>query len=358
MPHNVPFQIVQLTPPGRGAVATLLVEGPRALAAVAARFRAKGARMLTDYPKDRLVFGHFGAAEGQEVVIRCRGEDSVEVHCLGGPAAVAMIQAALVEQGGRVCPWEDWLAVCEADPIAAAARQALAKARTARTAAILLDQYHGALRRELEEIDRAVCQGDHGSALARLDTLLARAPVGRHLTEPWQVVLAGSPNVGKSSLVNALVGYPRAIVHPAPGTTRDVVSVTTAMDGWPVELSDTAGLHAGGGAVERAGVQRAREKLAAADLVLLVFDRSVPWSEVDEDLIRAWPGGLVIHNKCDLAAAGAGRPPGVATSALTGQGVEGLVCHIAQRLVPSPPPAGVAVPFTSDQVEHLIRLRG
>jgi len=354
----VPFQIVELTPPGRGAIATLLVEGPGALAAAGASFHAKGARSLTDYPKDRLVFGHFGAADGQEVVIRCRAQDSVEVHCLGGPAAVAMIQTALLEQGGHVCAWEDWIAAHETDPIAAAARQALAKARTLRTSAILLDQYHGALRLELADIDRALRTGDRGSALARLDTLLARAPVGRHLTEPWQVVLAGSPNVGKSSLVNAMVGYPRAIVHPAPGTTRDVVSVTTAMDGWPVELSDTAGLHVGGGAVERAGVQRAREKVAAADLVLLVFDRSVPWSKVDEDLIRAWPNGLVVHNKCDLAAAGAGRPPGIATSALSGQRVEELVCTIAQRLVPRPPPAGAAVPFASDQVEHLVRLRG
>ncbi len=89
-------------------------------------------------------------------------------------------------------------------------------------------------------------------------------------------MLAGRINVGKSSLLNALAGYARAIVHPAPGTTRDAVAITAAIDGWPVELCDTAGLRAAGDAVERAGIDRARERLAAADLVILVTDRSAP----------------------------------------------------------------------------------
>ena len=91
------------------------------------------------------------------------------------------------------------------------------------------------------------------------------APLGLHLARPWQVVVAGPPNVGKSSLINALAGYPRAIVHWAPGTTRDAVTVETVLDGWPVELCDTAGLRTAGDAVERAGIELARRKMAQAE---------------------------------------------------------------------------------------------
>src|SRR6185503_7750192 len=106
--------------------------------------------------------------------------------------------------------------------------------------------------------------------------LLALAEVGLHLTTPWRVVFAGPPNVGKSSLVNALLGYPRAIVYDQPGTTRDVLTASTAFDGWPFELRDTAGLRDGISldSVEVEGVARARAQIATADLVVFVHDRS------------------------------------------------------------------------------------
>jgi tRNA modification GTPase len=383
---SIPLKIVQLTPLGRGAIATLLIEGDGALAAVEANFQTKNGRPLskllhyekqTTFPTEsessgtfhnnRLVFGHFGAPPGAEAVVRCRSPESVEIHCLGGLASVAMIQEALSRCGGQTSSWQEWLAAGADDPIAAEAAAALAQATTPRTAAILLDQYRGALGRELTTIERAVQTGDITAAKSRLDALLAFADLGLHLVQPWRVVMAGRPNVGKSSLINALLGYDRAIVHASPGTTRDVVTATTALDGWPVELSDTAGLRSGGGDIERAGIELARKKMAAADLVILAFDLGSPWSKDDEDLVGSWPKALVVHTKSDLvveekrtgeATASIeiiqSRAAGIATSSLTGEGIEELVQSIAHRLVPNPPPPGAAVPFTREQIERLL----
>ncbi len=98
----------------------------------------------------------------------------------------------------------------EPDPLRAAAAVALAEAPTVRTAAILLDQYHGALAAALDAVAAALDRGDIGEASAGLDALVRYAPLGRRLTAPWRVAVAGPPNVGKSSLVNALAGYQRA----------------------------------------------------------------------------------------------------------------------------------------------------
>jgi tRNA modification GTPase len=347
MSSQQPPHVVELTSQGRGAVTTLLVEGCGARTIVDAHLRAANGRSLCGCPAGQIVVGHFGAGDGEEVVVCCRGEHCVELHCHGGRAAVAAIRQTLVAHGCRAVAWRDWLASHEADPIAAAARAALADARTERTAAILLDQYHGAPH---SNEPTASCES--------VETLLARAALGRHLTQPWRVVLAGRPNVGKSSLMNALAGYRRAIVHPSPGTTRDLVTVGTAIDGWPVELCDTAGLHAADTAVERAGVARAREALADADLVLLVLDRSLPWSDADQELLDAVAprGPLVVHNKCDLPPAAGPRPPGLPVSALGGDGVEALLLAISRQLVPDPPPPGAAVPFTEEQVAYLRQL--
>ncbi len=290
---------------------------------------------MTEYPVDRPVVGHFAGDRGEEVVVRRCAGDAIELHCHGGYATVAMIEEALIAAGGQRVAWSQWVVTRESDPITATALMALADARTERTAAILLDQYHGALGRALEEIRQSIDAAQpapgtgpffgertHGadkplaenmdlspSAARQIDTLLERADLGRHLVKPWSVVLAGRVNVGKSSLINALAGYGRSIVHDAPGTTRDAVTAATAIDGWPVELCDTAGLRQGGDAVERAGIQRAQERLVQADLAILIFDRSAAWSADDQALVDRWPAALVVHNKCDLAPA-ARRPAG------------------------------------------------
>jgi tRNA modification GTPase len=226
----------------------------------------------------------------------------------------------------------------------------LAEARTERAAAILLDQCRGALRREYDAIVAS------GSPPARIEELLARRKLGEHLTRPYQVVLAGAPNVGKSSLINALLGYDRAIVFDQPGTTRDVVSAITALDGWLVELSDTAGLRATLDPLEAAGVERTTQQLARADLILWVQDGSQPFAAAPPPISADIPT-LIVWNKCDLLSADTiAQVPGLAVSALTGQGLANLQAEIVRALVPHPPAPGAAVPIDQEQVQLLSQL--
>lgn len=352
MPNSLPLQVVQLTPPGRGAVATLRVEGPGAVEAVQSHFHARSGRPLAAYPVDRIIVGRFGGDCGEEIVVRRCSAEAVELHCHGGRAAVVMIEESLVSAGCWRVAWRDWMPTQCTDSTAAAALAALTDARTECTAAILLDQYHGAMQRAIAEIQRDIDCGDTASARQQIDAILTYETLGRHLTRPWSIVLAGQANVGKSSLMNALAGYSRAIVHHTPGTTRDAVAVLTAIDGWPVELCDTAGLRTAADAVEHAGIERTRERIAEADLVVLVADRSKPWSAEDQTLVEQWPDAMLIHNKCDLLSTGE-RPQGLSISAIRGDGIDALLAIIAQRLVPNPPLPGAAVPFSAEQIEAL-----
>jgi tRNA modification GTPase len=199
---------------------------------------------------------------------------------------------------------------------------------------------------------------DPPAAAARIAELLQRSRIGLHLTQPWRVVLAGRPNVGKSSLLNAILGYARAIVFDEPGTTRDVLSAETAIDGWPVELSDTAGLRVTRDEIEQEGVLRARRTAESADLLVLVFDASQPWSSSDAQLVTEFPQALVVHNKCDLPVVDEQqRHTGLRVSALTGTNVSVLIEEIGRRLVPVIPPAGAGVPFTQRQVDEIAAMQ-
>jgi tRNA modification GTPase len=380
MSQHVHPHVVQLTSPGRSAVAVLRIEGPGAIAAVQAHFHAYGGRPLTALAAGRLMVGRFGDDRAEEVVVRRCADNAMEIDCHGGQAAVARIQRRLGGNGCQPLGWQDWVRAREADPMAAAAWIALADTPTQRTAAILLDQYHGALRRCLNAIQQSMAEGLFDEAQSQAELLCSRVPLGRHLVRPWRIVLAGQVNAGKSSLMNALTGYARSIVHPTPGTTRDAVTATTAIDGWPVELCDTAGLRsvhqaaaigsalgdaiheapkladgprtpvlASNDSLERAGIERTRARLVEADLVLLVFDSSRLWADVDQALFDHWPTALPIHNKCDLPSAGGDRPPGLPLSALRGEGFDPLLAAISHRLVPNPPPPGAAVPFAEAQ---------
>jgi tRNA modification GTPase len=357
-----------LTPPGRGALATLALYGPHAWDVVRALFHWRSGRELPAAPEPgRFWLGRMGEpaaeapAEAQrplgaaaatttaadDVVLAVKQAEPipwVEVHAHGGREVVRFLLELCTARGGRPCTWQEFLHHTTQDSLQAQAAVALTAATTLRTAAILLDQHQRALSRALSAVASALDQGDAPAAVAGLGELTRWGALGRHLTTPWRVVIAGAPNVGKSSLVNALAGYQRSVVDPTPGTTRDVVTARLALDGWPVELADTAGLRAEAESLEAEGIAKAHATAAGADLCLWVLDGSAPpvWPTFSADSVR-----LVI-NKVDLPPAWdwarAAAAPRV--SAQTGAGIPELCAAVSRWLVPEAPPLGAAVPFT------------
>jgi tRNA modification GTPase len=230
---------------------------------------------------------------------------------------------------------------------------------------VLLDQYHGALDTAIDAARSAIDAGQGQRAQETIVGILAFRDLGLHLTTPWRVVIAGPPNVGKSSLLNAIAGYQRAIVSPLPGTTRDVLTITTAIGGWPVRIADTAGLRDTRDELESAGVALAGAAIEQAELVLVVSDASEDAQDATEILQRLPRSMRAMHvlNKVDLAPRSADARLGDASpstgietqrvSALTGQGIAELLVAIEHLLVPTAPPAGAAVPFTMHQVAGL-----
>jgi tRNA modification GTPase len=348
-----------LTPDGRGAVAVVRVWGRDALAVADAAFRPAQGRRLADTARGRLRLGRMGAGLGDEVVVVVfDGEPpQVEVHSHGGPAPLKLVLAALEAEGAVVRKAEDWLSAEFPSRLAVEAMTALASAPTVRSAEILHDQSEGALEEELRELI-AMASSDRTSALHHLDCLIRHSEVGLRLVRGWSAVLAGRPNVGKSRLLNALAGFERVIVDPTPGTTRDVVTVRTAIEGWPVQLEDTAGLRESVDPIEASGVALAKARQAEADLVLLVLDLSERLGPADLALIDAFPKAMRIANKADLPAAWGALDWGcLSVSAERGDGLDALIAALAGRLVDNPPPPGAAVPFLPRHVRLLRHAR-
>lgn len=333
-------QVVRLTPPGRGAVASILLTGLGTDALLAGRVRVG-----TD--ANRPMLGRFRLKTPQtddpglfeEVVVLRAGPDEIEIHSHGGEAVVAALESALVEDGAIRADWTELF--CPGDSQRERALRMIPNAETERVAQILIDQYHGALERELAAVDLL---DDPKAQRRRRDRLRENARLGRHLIEPFRVVLAGATNAGKSSLFNAILGFRRTIVDAEPGTTRDVVSGRTALNGFPVEFFDTAGFRGTEHELEREGIRRSERSLAEADLVVWVVDSTVPRDR--RPPVPDCRAVLRCFNKTDLAAPETGeRESGVYVSAATGSGLERLLDAIVRRLIPEPPKPSEAVPL-------------
>ena len=356
-PPTPPARVAEVSASGRGAIATLRLWGPAALGIASASFRPNGGRPLAETPPNRLRVGRVGAGLGDEVVAVVLPGDppEVEIQCHGGPAAVALVTDALIEDGAERASARCWLRHSAGSSLRADARWALTRAATTPVAAILLDQAEGALEADLARVVAAIDAGDAAQTCSLLAALIDRGKFGVRLLGGWRVVLAGRPNVGKSRLLNALAGYDRAIVASTPGTTRDVVTIASALAAWPVEISDTAGLRLTDDPIESAGVDRARAHQRAADLVVVVLDRSEPLTLADHTILGEHPAALKVAGKADLPPTwDAATTTDLAVSAERGDGIEALVGLLVARLNLPVPPAGSGVPFRRT---HLRRLR-
>ncbi len=395
-----PTVVSRLTAAGRSAVAVIGLCGPRAEECIAAcfqsatssRWRVGQVRYGTWRPPHRPTGD---SIVGESVVLTPIGETHFEIHGHGGAAAVSRIIDSLVQLGATsvdAATWDQQLSGLQhasIEPLLAEAAQVLIASTTRPNAAIALQQYRGALLawtlgwiERLTQQPEALQQPDalqQPEALGELKHAAAelwqRRSIGQHLTAPYRVVLAGPPNVGKSSLVNRIVGYGRSITHDEAGTTRDVVDCDTVIAGLPIRLRDTAGIRAGGGVIEREGIRRGAVAIASADLILIVVD---PTTIAERAAIETTIAGLTdtadvlrVLNKSDQIAdidfVGGDDPGWIQTIATSldsevgttierggrNGGIDGLISAIAQRLRPDPLPEGAPLPINERQSQWI-----
>jgi tRNA modification GTPase len=354
-----PLEIIRLTPPGRGAVGSFMLCGERALETFLLHWQGK--KPADKHPTwGRLRLTDDGECE--EAVVYLTADDALEIHVHGGEQVASAIETLFLQHGAVRKTWQEHFAAGTSQKDLAL--RLLPFAPTERTAQILLDQYNGAFDnpRPFSSLgERVRVRGKagespchpHPSPLPDGEGTAKRqqalAELGKHLVEPFRVVLAGASNAGKSSLLNAILGFQRSLVHPLPGTTRDVVSGQTALDGFPVTFFDTAGFRETGDDLERQGIDRSSRSLADADLVVWVIDSTVEESQRPQCPVES--NVLVCYNKIDLVGGvAATQSPALSVSALTGEGIESLLGEIIRRLVPHPPLPGEAVPLA----EHVL----
>ncbi len=357
-----------LTATGRGAVAVIALWGSNVAAVIDELFDSVSKKRLSESTEQRIFYGVWSSTGEDVVVVRPAGFGDLasvawEVHCHGGMSAPLSIVKSLGEHGFHQLDQQQIVRRAHGGRWRSELAMEMSRALTETTARHLLHQYSIA-DLELNRI-RVLLDSDPSAAESELVEMLAWSEFGRHLTEPWSVVFCGEPNVGKSSLVNAIVGFNRAIVHEAAGTTRDVVSQVTAIDGWPVEIKDTAGLRDATDAIEKKGIELGKAEIRIADLVVAVLEarKSSPLT-LPAALTQRKPD-IIVFSKADLcsveAIAGLAKSSSVSanlptfvTSAENGTGIQEIVKAIASWLAETQPATGRLIPCTPRQV-NLIR---
>jgi tRNA modification GTPase len=352
------------TPPGEGAIAVIRVSGSLA-PMIAQRLFARKYRSDC-FVERKLHFGCFRDEEGQldegmAVVFRAprsyTGEDMAEFHCHGGALVAARLLETILGAGARAAEPGEFTRRAflngKMDLTQAEAVMDVIRASTSIALRSAEEQLAGRLGREIEQIRSLLLEivahleahidfpeegidphtgeqlvAEIRQVRSRIERLLATAEDGRILREGVRLVLCGAPNAGKSSLLNRLLGFERAIVSATPGTTRDTIEELASLRGIPFRITDTAGLREGADAVEREGVERTRRAMESADVIVRVIDvtQSPDSQPAGEEIIAANKIDLIDKRGADL------RPRNsIAISCLTGEGIDLLVNAVVAR---------------------------
>ncbi|MDZ7637480.1 MAG: tRNA uridine-5-carboxymethylaminomethyl(34) synthesis GTPase MnmE [Bryobacterales bacterium] len=367
------------TPSGRSGLGVVRLSGPRSREIASAFLRSPGGGPLPWKPwavAFALLFDEDGA-KVDEVLLSFfqaprsyTAEDVVEIACHGSPVTLGFCVDAAIRSGARMAEPGEFTLRAFANgridlPRAEAVRD-LIDATTLYQAKIAAQQADGSLAHTLaplkcqfldliarleagidfaEDATSEIDIPETGDILPVIDAIhqqirrLAESySYGRYVHEGFELAIVGRPNVGKSSLFNALLERDRAIVTEIPGTTRDLVAERAAIGGIPVRLIDTAGIREGAERIEALGIERSYAALADADLVLLVLDLSQPLHQEDHALlakVRDSGRHLIVGNKCDLPQAATLDAPMQVVSASAGTGIGALREAILAVLAPA-----------------------
>ncbi|BDG37858.1 tRNA uridine-5-carboxymethylaminomethyl(34) synthesis GTPase MnmE [Saccharococcus caldoxylosilyticus] len=331
------------TPMGEGAIAIVRLSGDEAIAIADRIFKSPSGKRLKDVPSHTIHYGHIVDPDNgqtvEEVMVSVMRapktftrEDVVEINCHGGLVSVNRVLQLVLANGARLAEPGEFTKRAflngRIDLSQAEAVIDLIRAKTDRAMTVALQQMEGRLSKLIRKLRQTILEtlahvevnidypeyDDIEEMTPRLllekaqyvreqiEKLLQTAQQGKILREGLATVIIGRPNVGKSSLLNALVHENKAIVTDIPGTTRDVIEEYVNVRGVPLRLIDTAGIRETEDIVERIGVERSRQMLKQADLILLVLNYHEPLTEEDERLFEMIKGMdfIVIVNKTDL----------------------------------------------------------
>ena len=396
-------EVARLTPTGRGAVACIGVRGADAWSHFLGRWgRSDGARAVFDAwtptSASRPYFGLFrfdelgGASE--EIVLRRRSENSFELNCHGGDVVSSRLVKYFVDRGASEISGGDWERAVELEELGlfderfderlteprfslfyGAADELIAQATTEHIAKSAIRQrrlWREFFKQTADAKENLTCVLGIDAALNKLDDALANGSWGRWLCKPITVALLGAPNVGKSSLLNAVLGYERAVVSPTLGTTRDLVEASLVIDGWNFRLIDAAGLRETVDEIERIGTRLALESASDADVVVKIYDVTRSRAEQDKlfaqflavDAEEVGNKSVIVLNKIDLPRSEWSEEwregdalDAVSVSAKTLDGLEELLAALVHAAFGTEPSGqGLAV-WLPEQIDYLTGLR-